>query len=48
MGKISVGRVIGGGLLAGLVVNICEFVVNSLWLAKDWEEAMRALGKSAA
>lgn len=45
MGKISVGRVIGGGLLAGVVINIIEFLVNGLWLAADWEAAMKALGK---
>lgn len=45
MGKINCARVIGGGLLAGLVVNISEFLVNGLWLAKDWEAAMKALGK---
>jgi pimeloyl-ACP methyl ester carboxylesterase len=48
MGKISVGRVIGGGLLAGLVINIFEFLVNGLWLAADWEAVMRALGKGPA
>lgn len=48
MGKISVGRVIGGGLLAGLLINIVEFLVNGMWLAADWEAAMRALGKSGA
>jgi uncharacterized membrane protein len=48
MGKINVGRVIGGGLLAGLVINVCEYLVNGLWLARDWEEAMKALGKSGA
>lgn len=42
------GRVIGGGLLAGLVINIFEFLVNGMWLAADWEAAMRALGKSGA
>jgi hypothetical protein len=45
MGKINLGRVIGGGLLAGLAINIIEFLVNGLWLAKEWEAAMRALGK---
>ena len=45
MGKINVGRVIAGGLLAGLVVNVGEFVLNGLILAKDWEQAMRDLGK---
>ena len=48
MGKINYGRVIGGGLLAGLVINICEFLVNGLWLKQDWEDAMKALGKSTA
>jgi hypothetical protein len=48
MGGIRVGRVIGGGLLAGLVINVCEFLVNGLWLAKAWEDAMRALGKPAS
>jgi hypothetical protein len=48
MGGISVGRVIGGGLLAGLVINLCESLVNAVWLAKDWEEAMKSLGRSGA
>lgn len=48
MGKISVGRVIGGGLLAGLLINVVEFLVNGMWLAADWEAAIRALGKSGA
>jgi hypothetical protein len=30
MSKVNWGRVIGGGLLAGLVVNAVEFVVNGL------------------
>lgn len=45
MSKINWGRVIGGGLLAGLVINIVEFLVNGLWLANDWAEAMKALGQ---
>ncbi|HPT28414.1 MAG TPA: hypothetical protein PLZ95_18485 [Bryobacteraceae bacterium] len=44
MGKINVGRVIGGGLLAGLFINVCEFLVSGLWLAQDWEAAMKAIG----
>lgn len=48
MNGISVARVITGGLAAGLVINGIEFLVNGLWLAKDWEDAMRALGKPAA
>jgi hypothetical protein len=46
MANINIARVIGGGLLAGLVINVCEFLVNGLWLAKDWADAMKALGKA--
>lgn len=45
MGRINLGRVIVGGLLAGLVINIGEFVLNGYILEKDWESAMRLLGK---
>jgi hypothetical protein len=45
MGKINMGRVIAGGLLAGLVINLGEFVLNGYILEKDWETAMRSLGK---
>jgi len=45
MGKINWGRVFLGGLLAGLVVNIFEYVTNGVVLAADWEAAMKALGR---
>jgi len=45
MGHINWGRVILGGLLAGIVINAFEFVLNSLVLPNDWAAAMRALGK---
>jgi hypothetical protein len=45
MARINMGRVIVGGLLAGLVINIGEFVLNGFILEKDWEAAMRSLGK---
>jgi hypothetical protein len=45
MGKICLSRAIAGGLLAGLVINVIEFLVNSLWLAKEWEAVMTAMGK---
>src|SRR5205807_4698495 len=47
MGKINVGRVILGGLLAGVVINIAEFVLNGIVLRKDWDNAMRSLNKPA-
>lgn len=45
MGKINWGRVIAGGLLAGLVLNVFDFVVNGVWLADQWNAALAALGK---
>ncbi len=37
MGRISLGRVIVGGLLAGLVVNVSEFILNTFVVAQDFE-----------
>ena len=45
MGKINWGRVVLGGLLAGLVLNVLDFLVNGVWLASEWNAAMQALGK---
>lgn len=45
MGKINVGRVILGGLLAGLVLNIVDYVVYGVLMAGDLEAAMRDLGR---
>src|SRR5712691_5631989 len=39
MGKINWNRVILGGLVAGVIINIFEFVLNGLILAKDMEAA---------
>ena len=43
MGRINVGRVILGGLLAGLVINISETILNLVVVAKEMEDALRAL-----
>ena len=43
MGRINMGRVIVGGLLAGLVINISEFVLNTFVIEKDMTAAMQAL-----
>ena len=45
MGKINWTRVILGGLVAGVIINIFEYVLNGVILAKDMEVAIRALGK---
>jgi hypothetical protein len=39
--------VILGGLLAGLIINICEYLVNGLILSSQWAAAMKALNKSS-
>jgi len=40
MQKMNWGRVFLGGLLAGVVVNIFEYVTNGVVSAADWQ-AMR-------
>ena len=47
MGKINTGRVILGGLLTGLIINIGEFVLNEPILGEEWASAMEALNKPA-
>lgn len=39
-------RVVAGGLLAGVIINIVEFVTNGVVLKNDWGQVMQALGKS--
>ena len=48
MGKINLGRVILGGLLAGVVINLVEGILNGVVFAKQWAEVMTGLGKAAA
>ena len=42
MGRINVGRVILGGLLAGLIINVSETVLNLVVVAQPMEDALRA------
>jgi hypothetical protein len=42
MGKINVGRVILGGLLAGLIVNIGEAILNVVVIASQMEAVTQA------
>ena len=48
MSRINWGRVFLGGLVAGLVINVSETLLNAVVVKSDWEEAMRALGKDPA
>jgi len=43
MGKINKGRVLLGGLLAGLVLTIIQMLVHQVILGDQWHEAFMAL-----
>lgn len=44
MGTIDRGRVILGGLVAGVVLNVGEYVLNGILLKERWETSMVELG----
>jgi hypothetical protein len=45
MGKINVSRVILGGLVAGVVLNVFDFLNFGMIFKNDYDNAMRALNK---
>lgn len=47
MGKINVGRVILGGLVAGVVINVSETILNLVAVAQAMEDSFKALGLPA-
>lgn len=48
MGKINWRRVVAGGLLAGVVLNLLDWLVNGLWLRDVWEAAIEAVPDARA
>jgi len=48
MGQINWARVILGGIVAGVIIDISEGVLNGVVLMQDWADAMKALGKPEA
>jgi hypothetical protein len=48
MGRINWGRVFLGGLLAGVVINIGEYLFHAVLFKNEVAEMMRALGKDPA
>src|SRR2546423_12981546 len=48
MGKINWGRVVLGGLVAGVVLHIVDYLTYGVWLKADMAAAMTGLGKSPA
>jgi len=47
MGRINVGRVIIGGLVAGVVANALDFVINNYLLVNEAREMMQRLNLKA-
>jgi uncharacterized membrane-anchored protein len=45
MGKINIGRVILGGIVAGIVADILGFLVDGMLLAPTWAVQMKRLGQ---
>jgi hypothetical protein len=45
MGKINVGRLILGGIVAGIAIDILDYFVDGVWLAQRWADGMALLGK---
>ena len=41
MSKVNGGKLLAGGVLAGIVMNICDYVSNNFILATDWEHIAR-------
>lgn len=44
--RVNWARVILGGILAAVVINVSEFVLNEKVLKADWESALKAMGKT--
>ena len=47
MGRVNWARVMVGGLAAGATINVFEFLLNGVIVAKEMETAVRALGRLA-
>jgi len=45
MGKMNIGRVFLGGVVAGIVADILGFFVDGVLLAQRWNAGMAALGR---
>ncbi len=46
MTKTNVGRIVLGGIVAGIVLDILGYIVDGILLAPQWTAGMTALGKS--
>jgi len=39
--RVNLGKLVAGSVLAGIVMNICDYVSNNFILATDWEHIAR-------
>jgi len=47
MANINLGRVVLGGIVAGVVVNVFEFILNGVVLAPQWPIIMDSINRPA-
>ncbi len=45
MGQINWGRVLLGGIVVGIIIDVGEFVLHGVVLGPEWRHAMAALGR---
>jgi hypothetical protein len=45
MGKINVVRLVLGGIVAGIAIDLLDYLVDGVWLAPRWAHDMALLGK---
>jgi len=45
MGKINVGRLILGGIVAGIAIDLVDYFVDGVWLVQRWADGMALLGR---
>ena len=43
MSKINMGKVIVGGIVAGIIMNVIDYLVNGYFMAAQWSEAAKKL-----
>jgi hypothetical protein len=44
VGKINWGKVVLGGLIAGIIIDVVEGILEGVILGPEWRQAMQALG----
>ena len=45
MGTINWNRVLLGGLVAGLIIDVAEWLLQGVFLGSEWRQAMQNLGR---